>query len=105
MNTVTLILSIDVFNESVSCSPRDTYHSPLSHYSFVDFDQSTFNELYQETKENYESKNSTVVKSVRNSFKEFYARVAAMTYTTVLKKQDKDHINSSYSIKISSNEN
>lgn len=27
----------DVSNESVACSPRDTYHSPLSDYSFVDF--------------------------------------------------------------------
>jgi hypothetical protein len=33
-------------------------------------------------------KNSTAIKSIRNSFKEFFTRVSAMTYSAALKKDE-----------------
>jgi hypothetical protein len=88
-------------SDSAHCSAKDTYNSPLADYSFVDFDEQTYDTLFAETCKNYEYKNSTVVKSIRNSFKEFYTRVSAMTYSTVLKKDELFEATPSPLIKIS----
>ena len=100
--TVSSIFNKDVSADSTHCSPRDTYHSPLSDYGFVDFDSGTYQKLYQDTCKNYEAKNSTVVASIRNNFKEFYLRVASTIYTTVLSNSKSGSLPEVNSIKVPS---
>lgn len=66
-STPSFILGISP--DAAHCSPRDTYHSPLSDYGFVDFDSNTHQQLYEDACKNYESRNSTVVSGIRNNFK------------------------------------
>lgn len=80
------IVNLGVSSDSVQCSPKESYNSPLETYPFINFDEQTYETLYSETRKNYELKNSTTVKSIRNSFKEFFTRVSSMTYTAALKK-------------------
>ena len=45
------------------------FFAGLNQLPLLIFAEKIYNHLYDETKKNYESKNSTVIKSIRNSFK------------------------------------
>ena len=72
-------------HDSIYLYPRESYQSPLENYQFADFQDKAYDQLLEDTRKNYKSKNKQVAKGIRCGFKEFYARVAANTSATALK--------------------
>lgn len=75
----------DISHDSIHLYPRDSYQSPLEHFSFADFQDETYEQLLEETLKNTKLKNKQVVKAIRCGFKEFYSRVAAQTHNMAIK--------------------
>ena len=55
-------------HDSIYLYPREAYQSPLENYQFADFEDKTYEQLLEDTRKNYKSKNKQVAKAIRCGF-------------------------------------